>query len=70
MQLKTILILLAFAALSTLTEFATFNIHTAWSEAPSVSLQEKARLLGQGYTRGNKEYEENKTHTRKIRISG
>ena len=44
MQLKTILILLAFAALSTLTEFATFNIHTAWSEAPSVSLQEKAQV--------------------------
>ncbi len=44
MQLKTILILLAFAALSTLTEFAAFNIHTAWSEAPSVSLQEKAQV--------------------------
>ncbi|MEK6599483.1 MAG: TolC family protein [Deltaproteobacteria bacterium] len=44
MQLKTILILLAFAALSTFTEFAAFNIHTAWSEATSTSLKEKAQI--------------------------
>lgn len=44
MQLKTILILLAFAALSTFTEFATFDVHSAWPEATSTSLQEKAQV--------------------------
>lgn len=32
-----------------------------WDEAQKLSLVEKARLLGQGYVRGNKDYEENKT---------
>lgn len=40
MYSKRILIPIAVVALS---EFAAFNVHTAWSEAPSTSLQEKAQ---------------------------